>query len=146
MNSDTLIDAIIHRGTVSSMTDSQAQVQLADNVSCGGCPAAKVCGGVDRKIITVLVPDGMKLHPGDRVEVSGTQRMHHKAIRLATLYPTIALIAVMVGVYLLTGEQGVAALAGVGTMALFFAILWMSRRRLATEFTFTLHRVIPSEK
>ncbi len=82
----------------------------------------------------------MRLNIGDKVEVAGSEQLHRKAIRLLMLYPTMAIIAVMVGVYLLWGNQLMAALAGVGVMFMFFIILYVCRNRINREFVFVIKR------
>ena len=82
----------------------------------------------------------MRLNIGDKVEVAGSEQLHRKAIRLLMLYPTMAIIAVMVGVYLLWGNQLMAALAGVGVMFMFFIILYVCRNCINREFVFVIKR------
>lgn len=114
-------------------------VRLSNPEECGGCPAAKICGaGKDLSDVTVHVRDAQNYHKGQRVTMRGSERLHRRAIMLATVLPCIALVAVMVTVYLLTGEQATAALCGLGTTVLFFLILYMARNRIAHEFVFEI--------
>lgn len=114
-------------------------VRLSNPEECAGCPAAKICGsGKDRTEVTVHVRNARDYHVGQKVTMRGSERLHRRAIMLATVLPCIALVAVMVTVYLLTGEQGTAALCGLGTTVLFFLILYMARNRIAHEFVFEI--------
>ena len=99
-------------------------VRLANPEECGGCPAAKICGaGKDLSDVTVHVRDAQNYHKGQRVTMRGSERLHRRAIMT---------------VFLLTGEQGTAALCGLGTTVLFFLILYMARNRIAHEFVFEI--------
>ena len=101
------IDEIVHRALVTQVGGGYARVRISDQAECKGCAAASLCGIGDkgREPLDVQVPTGMRVRPGDHVEIAGTERLHQKAIRLLTVYPTLAIIAVMVGIYLLTGNE-----------------------------------------
>lgn len=138
---NTSVEYIEDDGEITSVDTEKGTVtvRLANPEECGGCPAAKVCGaGKDRTEVTVYVRDARDYHVGQLVTMRGSERLHRRAIMLATVLPCIALVAVMVIVYLLTGKQGTAALCGLGTTVLFFLILYMARNRIAHEFVFEI--------
>ncbi len=141
------VDEIVHRALVTDVGGGYARVRISDQAECQGCAAASLCGigGKGSEKLDVRVPAGIHVRPGDRVEITGTERLHQKAIRLLTVYPTLAIIAVMVGIYLLTGNELAAALSAVGVMVAMCVILYLCRRRIAHEFVFTLKRVITAE-
>lgn len=134
------IEYIDHDGRVSSINvkDKTITVSIIDHADCGGCPAGKLCNNFDPDknivVIPVARPDAYEV--GDFVTVRGTERLHRKAIMIATVIPSIALVAVMIGIYLLTGSQLAACLSGLGAMILFFAGLYMMRNKIAHEFNF----------
>lgn len=137
---------IIHLAKVEAVYPEQgkAKVRVSDSSECEACAAASLCsisGEKGSSVLEVLVPQGVCLRKGDTVEIGGTEQLHRKAIRLATVYPTLAILAVMFGLYLLTGNQLVAALGGLGVMILCFGALWLARGRIAREFVFTVRRV-----
>lgn len=137
-------DQILHHGVVEKLMPGRNMVgvRIADSDECAACAAAKICraGNNSSELLAVTVPPGMRLNIGDKVEVTGSEQLHRKAIRLLMLYPTMAIIAVMVGVYLLWGNQLMAALAGVGVMFMFFIILYVCRNRINREFVFVIKR------
>ncbi len=134
-------DHIDHEATVKTVDPAHntVTVTLTDKGTCEGCAAASICHpGTRRDGIAAYSRDAERYSPGQRVIVRGTERMHRRAIMLATVLPCICLVAVMFIVYLLTFDQGVAALSGLGAMTLFFIILYLARNRIAHEFTFTI--------
>ena len=139
------IEHIIHEGVVSEI-DLHAhtvRVHISNEAGCGGCPAATLCGvtgGNHGQILEVRTPYASTYRAGEKVRLCGTERMHRKAILLATVLPSICLVAVMIIVYLLTFNQLMAALSGVGTMIFFFTVLYLLRNRIAHEFTFTIEK------
>lgn len=141
------IDKIIHQASVvkvSPETDT-ATVRIRDAADCEACAAASLCsvsgkrGSMD---LDVAIPSGLHPHVGNRVEIAGTEKLHQKAIRLATVYPTLAILAVMTAIYLLTANQLAAALSGLAVMIIFFSVLWICRHRLAHEFSFSISGII----
>ena len=140
---------IDHHGTVTAISGGgaaggpiTATVRLEGNHDCSGCRAAALCGmaGKDSDTLNVTLTDheAGRLHVGDRVTLRGTERMHRRAIMLATVLPCVTLVAVMVALYLLTGSQPVAALGGLAAMVIFFIVLFLARNRVAHEFSFTV--------
>lgn len=137
-----LIDHIDHQAIVVA-TDPQhgsVTVRVDDSGECGSCPAAALCGanGNSSNTVEIMTREAASLKKGDIVTVRGTERMHRKAVMYATVLPCIALVAVMVAVFLLTGNQVLAALCGLGAMIIFFFILWAARNRVAHEFCFEI--------
>lgn len=137
------IEAIEHDGIVLHSGGGVVEVRLTDDGNCGGCPAARLCSvaGKASQVVRIPASDYADYRVGEHVLVDGSETLHRKAIRLATVYPTLAVLTVMVGVYLLTASQMAAALSGVGVMVLACAALYGARRRLAAEFIFTIRKV-----
>lgn len=133
---------IDHRGRITSIDNdkSTVTVSLLEEADCGGCPAGKLCSNFspDKNVVTVHVADISQYKTGDFVVVRGTERLHRKAIMLATVIPSLALVAVMIGIYLLTGSQLAACLSALGAMIIFFLGLYLMRNRLAHEFVFEI--------
>ena len=128
-------DVDLRKGVVS--------VAITDSAECGECPAARLCAGMhgDASAIPVRVGhDARRYRKGEEVVVRGSERLHRKAIMLATVIPSIALVAVMILVYCLAGSQLAACLSGLGSMFFFFAALWLCRDRIAHEFAFDIEK------
>lgn len=134
------IEYIDHQGRITAVDKNKGTVTVAfeEEADCGGCPAGKLCSNFlpDKNVLEVAVahPDDYK--KGDFVTVRGTEKLHRKAIVLITVIPSLALIAVMIGIYLLTGSQVAACLSALGAMIVFFVGLYMIRHKLAHEFSF----------
>lgn len=136
------IESIEHDGIVLGSGGGVVEVRLADDGNCSECPAARLCSvaGKSAQVVRIPTPRYGAYHAGERVIVEGSEALHRKAIRLATIYPTLAVLAVMVGVYLLTANQMAAALSGIGVLVAACAALYGARRRLASEFVFTIRK------
>lgn len=133
-------ETIIHTGTVTAVDPRRREVtvRLSTEEGCGSCPAARLCSasGSEGREVSVEVHDTSTLPVGTTVRVCGTEAMHRRAIMLATVIPCLALMAVMVTVYLLTGSQSAAGLSGLGAMMVFFLLLYLARNSIEHEFRF----------
>lgn len=134
--------SVKHRGRVENIDDKRVWVSISSGGDCGGCPAAKLCHttGGSTNTIEIDVPNPHQYNIGDTVTVEGSERLHRKAIRLVTLYPTLAIIASMVGVFVVTGSETAAAVTGIAVMLIFFIALFLCRNRLAREFVFNISK------
>lgn len=141
---ESLIEYIEHDAVVSAVDPRKGTVTVSvtDSAECGECPAARLCAkvGKDTNRLTIAVRDPQRFRTGDTVVIRGSERLHRKAIMLATVIPSLALVAVMIIVYIITGNQLGACLAGLGAMIFFFAALWFARERLAHEFSFDIEK------
>lgn len=136
------VEYIDHSAVIKSIDPERGEVtlELGATPECEGCAASRLCNPAGETLRTLtLRPDNVRdFQPGDRVTLRGTERLHQKAILIATVIPSIALIAVMIIIYYLTASEAAAALAGIGSMLLFFLLLYLSRNRLAHEFSFEI--------
>lgn len=142
MDKTETIDHIDHSAVVIGTDPARniVQVRIDDSGECGSCPAAAVCGGyIDPdNVVSIITGNAAEYRKNDIVTVRGTERMHRKAIMYATVIPCVILVAVMMAVFIITGNQLAAAISGIGTMILFFVILWAARNKIAHEFTFEI--------
>ncbi len=137
-----ILDHIDHHAVVEKvdMKASTVTVRLTgdEGRECMECPAATLCGANGKELLEVTTPQAASYHPGDRVIITGTEQMHRKAIMLATVIPCIALVVVMVGVYLLTLNQLLAALCGIGATLAFYLLIYLAKDNIAHEFNFSI--------
>ena len=143
------IEYIEHDGRISAIDADKSIVTVTflDNADCGACPASKICNDFsgDKNKVDIQVANVNDYKIGEFVNLRGTERLHRKAIMLATVIPSLALIVVMIGIYLLTANQLAACLSGLGAMIVFFVGLYLMRNRLAHEFTFQIIKTRPGE-
>ena len=76
---------------------------------------------------------------GQRVMVEGAASMGMKAVRLAFLFPLLLLVAaVALVMWLADGNEALAALAALLVLTVYFLLLFVNKKKLAREFTFTI--------
>lgn len=142
MDSCDAVEYIEHEAVVMSVNnaDNTVRVRINDGDECGSCPASALCraNGSPTNDITVAVSHPSEYKVDDIVTIRGTEQLHRKAIRLAVILPSVAMVALMVLVYVLTASQLAAALAGIATLIIFYILLYMARNRIAHEFSFEI--------
>lgn len=142
MNDKELVEYIDHDAIVVAIDPAHniVKVRIDDSGECGSCPASAICHatGEPDNLITIYTKNAVSYRKNDIVTVRGTEQMHRKAIMYATVLPSIAMVAVMVAVYILTLNQLAAALTGIGVMIFFFILLYLARNKMAHEFSFTI--------
>lgn len=142
MGSFDSLEYIDHKAVVKSvdMKNRSLILELSAAVECEGCVASKLCNpaGKQKNEFCVEVDRPSDFKVGEHVILRGTEQLHRKAMVVATVVPSIALVAVMVLIYILTANQAAAALGGIGSMIFFFVMLYLFRNRIAHEFAFTV--------
>lgn len=137
--------SIRHEGVVVSVdnTLNTVSVRTGNTAECGSCPAASMCVKIspDDNILNISTTEASAFVPGDKVIISGSEQMHHKAVMLGTIIPCILLIAAMGGVYAICRNQAISALSGLGCMMLFFIVLYCMRNKVRHEFCFRIRKI-----
>lgn len=139
---DEHIEYIEHDGRITAIDKEKrtVTVTLVEDADCGECPAGKLCRNFtpDKNKVEIAVVNPGEYKVGEFVSVRGSERLHRKAIMIATVIPSLALLVVMIGIYLLTRSQLAACLSGIGAMLIFFFGLYLMRNKLAHEFVFEI--------
>ena len=140
-------EEIKHKGRIVGVDSARGRVRvvLEDGSDCASCPAHKLCNHVAKREDIVEIQTLETFSVGETVEIVGTEIMHRKAIMLAVVLPCLIMVASMVGVYLLTFNEGLAAIAGLVLMVLFFVALYAMRNKIEKEFVFRIKRTNKSK-
>lgn len=141
------IEYIDHGATVTAvdLQKNTVTVTLSEDEECGGCPAGKLCHNFapDKNRMEIAVADASSFKVGEQVTVRGSEKLQMQAVVLINLIPTIAIIVVLIGIYLLTGSQLTAGICALGALVFFFIGIYMIRHKLAKEFVF---KIIKTER
>lgn len=136
------IDYIEHPAIVVSTSKDKRtiDVRLLGKIDCVSCPASEVCKLPQSpdKTIKIVTPLAPHLKVGDEITVKGVETLPHRFLVVATVLPCLILIASMVIIFLLTFNQVLALICGVGITLIIFILIWGSRNRVAHEFQFSV--------
>lgn len=133
--------AVKHCGEVVRIEGQSVFVRMTVNSACSGCHAKAVCGASETadKIVEVesaLVSD---FQIGESVEVALLDNsMGTKSVVLAYVVPFFVLTAVLLGVLALGLSEGVAVLAALGGVAIYYIVLHLLRDKVKNEIKFII--------
>ncbi|MBR5886154.1 MAG: SoxR reducing system RseC family protein [Alistipes sp.] len=134
---------ISHIGKVIGIFNDTVTVAVESTEACGSCSSKSACSlGIESKTRNILIntPEAAEYSIGEVVRVSAKAQMGLMAVALCYALPAVVLVAAIV-VFVLCGmAEGVAALASLGVVAAYYAILWLFRDKLAQKISFSIHK------
>ena len=135
-------EAIEHPGMVDTISGDRIRVHLLAPPACGSCHAKSACGisESEEKTVEVRQP-GMGFSEGDHVMVVLTKTLGFKALSLGYIFPLLLLLAsVFVFSYFLNSEA-YGAFISIFMVGLYYLVLFLSRKKIDTQFTFSIRKL-----
>jgi positive regulator of sigma E activity len=130
---------ISYRGIVTNVYPGILQVEIRDETACDACSAQGSCvmSGAREKRIEVPFASG-DYCAGDAVTVVGKSSAGLRATFFAFLLPLILLFVILIIATALGLGDHTAALLSLAALAIYYAGLFLFRKRLKQTFTFTI--------
>ena len=115
-------------------------MRILQTSACAACKVASHCNASEskEKIVDVFCCDTTKYETGQEVTVWASKGVANKALLLGFGLPFLLLIGVLVAVLYLTGNEGVAALAALGSLIPYYFLLWLRRDSIRQQISFHL--------
>ena len=135
-------EQIEHKGVVSSVEEGIVRVAIEVNESCGSCASRKACsmGQSEKREITVYTADASDYTVGEQVEVGAKQTLGVVAVLLCYVAPLMVLVASLATAVALGISDGIAALVSLGSILIYYAILYLFRNRISKRIIFTINK------
>ena len=133
--------AVKHTGEVIRIQGDVVAVRMTVNSACSACHAKGVCGASEQtdKIVEVETTDASFFEVGESVEVALMQRdMGSKSVILAYVVPFFVLTLALVGALLLGASEGVAVLAAIAGVSLWYGVLFLLRDKVKNRIKFII--------
>ncbi|MCM1151499.1 MAG: SoxR reducing system RseC family protein [Alistipes sp.] len=134
-------ELIEHSGVVERTEAGRVYVRIVSRSACGTCSARRACGLAEtqEKIVEVPTPEAAQYRPGEEVLVG----MKRRAGLLSVALAYGGALAVLLAVLLLTigaggWNQAAGALAALGSVVLYYMVLWLCRRKIEHTIQFTI--------
>ena len=130
---------VSHPGVVVGIGEQDLEIEILSASSCGSCNIKSACGmsEMKEKRITVPRPQDKEFIVGQPVSIIMSARQGNKAALLAYFIPTLIIIVLTVILSNLMKEW-LAALVGIGALAVYYVILYFFRDRLKDKFTYEI--------
>ena len=131
---------ISHSGVVESIEEGCVHVRIVQTSSCAACKVAGYCNAAEskEKMIDVYCDAVADYKVGQQVTVSTSGQVAVKALLWAFGVPFVLLLAMLILVLLLTGNEGWAALGAMAILVPYYAILWLLRDKMREQLAFTI--------
>ena len=139
MNASACIE---QKGIVEGSGNDVVKVRISPVSACSDCHSKASCSvfGTTERIIEVPGKTG-EFRTGDRVGVTITASMGHKAVVLGYFLPFLVVLLSLIAFTLLKYKEWQAGLIALSTLIPYYIILYFSRSRLRKTFTFTLKKL-----
>ena len=136
-----MVERVSHEGTVVKVDGNNVFVRIVQTSACASCSLSRHCNSAESKEKTVVAQAGAgSFRVGESVWVSVSSSLGHKAVSLGFGVPLVLLLAVVVAVSGLTGNEPVAALCGVGALIPYYILLYVFRARIRDVLRITVVR------
>ena len=138
-----MAQTITHRGTVKSVDGKHISVEIMQASACAACMARKLCNSSEskNKLVEVYASDALSYKVGEEVCLTGSLEMGLSAVWWAYLAPLVLLVAVLLAASQATENEPEAALAALGSLAAYYAVLYFNKGKLARKFSFTIKHI-----
>lgn len=131
---------IKHSGVVENILGDSVQVRIVQTSACAACKVVGYCNASEskEKLVDVYHADTRNLRVGDVVTVTASTQVAAQALLLGFGLPFVVLVAVLIAVLLITGNEGAAALSGLAALVPYYAVLFLFRNRIRDKLSFSI--------
>jgi sigma-E factor negative regulatory protein RseC len=129
---------IEHEGIVQKSDNKSVTVKISSASACSGCHAEGSCSlsGVEEKIVEI--PGSWNVASGDNVTILMKKSTGYSAVLLGYVFPLIFMISALVLMIRLSVSELTAGLVSILILVPYYFVLWIFRKRISKNFTFTL--------
>lgn len=138
---ESMSNEISHAGVIESIAEGCVKVRILQTSACASCKVAAHCNASESKIKVVDVcgvANVSSLSVGQSVVVSTSRDVASRALLLGFGLPFLLLVAVLMIVLWITGNEGVAALSAIGSLVPYYLVLWLLRDRISRQVRFEI--------
>ena len=131
---------ISHTGVIESIQGDSIKVRIVQTSACAACKVAGHCNAAESKvkIVDVVGADATRYQLGQEVVVWASKDVANKALVLGFGLPFLMMVAVLVLMLYITDNEGVAALSALGSLLLYYGLLWLRRDSIQRGISFRL--------
>ena len=131
---------ISHSGIVETVSEECVSVRILQTSACAACKVSGYCHAAEakEKIVDVFGCDTAMYSTGQEVIVTASTAVARKALVLGFVMPFLLVIGVLVVVLFLTNNEGVAALAALGSLLPYYFLIWLRRDSIQRSISFQI--------
>jgi sigma-E factor negative regulatory protein RseC len=127
---------------VESVAEGCVKVRILQTSACAACKVASHCNASDKKekIVEVFCDDAASYQKGQEVRVTASKQVAANALLLGFGLPFLLLMLILIVTLKLSGNEGVAAIAALASLAPYYLVLWLFKDRIRQRLAFALER------
>ena len=131
---------ISHPGVVVGINDKDIDIEILSSSMCGSCGIKSACGmsEMQEKRVTVPKPADREFIVGQPVSIIMNTSQGNKAALFAYFIPAFLLVAIIVILSNLSIKEWIAALVGIGVIAVYYLVLYFFKEKLKSEFKYEI--------
>ncbi|MBO4568280.1 MAG: SoxR reducing system RseC family protein [Bacteroidales bacterium] len=131
---------ISHPGVVVGINDKDIEIEILSSSLCGSCGIKSACGmsEMQEKRVTVPKPADKEFIVGQPVKIVMNASQGNKAALFAYFIPAFLLVAIIVILSNLSIKEWLAALVGIGVIAVYYLVLYFFKEQLKSEFKYEI--------
>ena len=131
---------VSHPGVVVGIKGEDLEIEILSASSCGSCGIKSACGMSEMKEKRLIVPKpaDKEFIVGQPVSIIMNAKQGNKAALIAYFIPAFLLVAIIVILSNLSIKEWIAALIGIGVIAVYYLILYFFRNKLRDNFTYEI--------
>ena len=131
---------ISHPGVVVGINDKDIDIEILSSSMCGSCGIKSACGmsEMQEKRVTVPKPADKEFIVGQPVKIVMNASQGNKAALFAYFIPAFLLVAIIVILSNLSIKEWLAALVGIGVIAVYYLVLYFFKEKLKSEFKYEI--------
>ena len=131
---------ISHPGVVVRINDKDIEIEILSSSMCGSCGIKSACGmsEMQEKRVTVPKPADKEFIVGQPVKIIMNTSQGNKAALFAYFIPAFLLVAILVILSNLLIKEWIAALVGIGVIAVYYLVLYFFKEKLKSEFKYEI--------
>ena len=131
---------VSHPGVIVGINDKDIEIEILSSSMCGSCGIKSACGmsEMQEKRVTVPKPVDKEYIVGQPVSIIMNTKQGNKAALFAYFIPAFLLVAIIVILSNLSVKEWLAALIGVGVIAVYYIVLYFFKEKLKDEFKYEI--------
>ncbi|MEM5948622.1 SoxR reducing system RseC family protein [Spirochaetia bacterium 38H-sp] len=130
-----------HVAKVVSIEGDKIRISMYRSGMCAHCAAKGACSVMDSNEQEMLVKNPGNLRVGDMVKLVISSSTGWKAMIVAFVVPFLLMFAGILIASSLGASEGVSAVAGLGSLALYYAILALFKKRIDRTFSVKIEKI-----
>lgn len=134
---------IQHIGVITNITPKNIKIKIERSSACGSCSSKKVCGMKEAKemFVDIARQPNDCFQISDKVVLISKTSTGWKAILYGYILPFLVFISLIGGMLLAKVSEGIAAMSGLGGLAVYYFVLYLFRDKITKKCYFKIEKL-----